>query len=108
MAIRFPAVSDAWDLPAPVIARLKAIGLKGDKGDKGNDGDPGPAGTANIATYPAGYMHARSKLNGAWQDRGTTRKDITVTWIGPLPAPPVVTSGTGGMYEGDMLFVTDS
>lgn len=108
MAIRFVTVDDALDFPAAIVARLKAIGLKGEPGADGKPGDPGPAGTANIATYPAGYMHARSKLNGAWQDRGTTRKDITVTWVGPLPAPPVVTTGTAGMYEGDILFVTET
>lgn len=35
-------------------------------------------------------------------NRTTTRTDIRILWIGPNPDPPVVSSGTAGMYDGDL------
>lgn len=99
MAIRFVTVNDALDLPAAIVARLKAVGLKGDKGDKGNDGDQGPAGVSNVFVV--------QKLNGAWPNRPNALKETVGFWIGPEPGPSVVTTGTGGMYESDMRFVTN-
>lgn len=120
------ANTEGWEPFAELRGAAGAAGAAGAKGDKGDKGDTGPAGpqgpagaagaagatgpagTASIATYPAGYVHARSKINGVWQDRGTTRADITVLWIGPEPSPAVVTTGTAGMYENDLRLVTVS
>lgn len=41
------------------------------------------------------------KSGGVWPARPTTRTDVLVFWIGPDPSPSIVTSGTGGMYNGD-------
>ena len=48
----------------------------------------------------------KAQNGGTWPDRPTSRTDVTVMWVGAEPSPPSVTSGTGGMYDHDLRFVT--
>lgn len=61
-----------------------------------------------IADLPAGSTITEYKSGGVWPARLTTRTDITVVWTGPDPAPAIVSSGTGGAYNGDKHDVTPS
>lgn len=80
-------------------------------GPRGPEGPMGPAGEAAmpvLSNMPAGYTHTVQKnASGTWPSRGTSRADIIVIWVGPEPSPPVVTSGTAGMLNGDIRLVTE-
>lgn len=63
---------------------------------------------ATIADLPAGSVITVYKSGGTWPARPTTRSDITVVWTGTLPGPAIVSSGTGGAYNGDKHDITPS
>lgn len=66
------------------------------------------ATTAFVKTFvfdytqlPPGSLAGIIHWSGATPVRPSTRTDIYFDWEGPMPDPPIVTSGTAGMYEGD-------
>ena len=64
-------------------------------------------GTLNADRLTPGSSLTVHKSGTSWPDRPTTRTDITVHWVGPDPSPSIVSSGSGGMYENDIRFLTD-
>lgn len=63
--------------------------------------------TVSLNDLPAGSNLIISKVAGVWPARPTTRSDIVVTWVGPIPDPTIVSSpATNGMYENDIRMVT--
>jgi hypothetical protein len=78
-----------------------------------SDPPAGGGGPVDIADLPAGSLVVVKKAAGIWPGgdadtgvRPTTRTDITVAWQGADPSPAIVGSGTGGMYEGDVRWIT--
>jgi len=71
--------------------------LKGAKGDKGDTGDAGTGGGST-----ANALLVVSKTGSTWPARPSSSSTTVVMWIGADPDPAVVTSGTGGMYAGDV------
>ena len=59
------------------------------------------SGTLAVAQAPPGSMIAVIKSGSTWPARPTVRADIVINWIGADPSPPLVTSGTSGMYASD-------
>lgn len=55
---------------------------------------------ATYADLPAGTILGviKSSTSG-WPSRPTSRSDLIFFWIGPSPAPTIVSSGTGGMID---------
>lgn len=64
------------------------------------------SGTVNPLRSAVATVFRVRKVAGVWPARPTSRTDVTVEWIGPNPSPPIVTSGTGGMYELDSRGIT--
>lgn len=92
---------------SPVTPSAGTPIVRGIPGPEGPRGPAGPAATVSLSNVPAGYTHTRVKSSaGVWPARGTSRTDITVIWIGADPSPAIVTTGTTGMYEGDVRLVT--
>lgn len=74
-----------------------------------NNGYAGLDSSSRIAyaQLPAGSTVKVDKSGGTWPARPTTRTDICVIWSGADPSPSIVTSpSTGGMYEGDVRWIT--
>lgn len=61
----------------------------------------GGGGGVTVENLPAGSVVMVKKTGTTWPARPTTRTDLVVVWQGTEPSPPIVTSGTGGMYSGD-------
>ena len=60
-----------------------------------------PGGAVTYETVPAGATFTIDRSGGAWPARPTARTDVVIRWRGVSPAPPLVASGTAGMYAGD-------
>lgn len=61
--------------------------------------------TVAISDLPAGVALFVRKSGATWPPRPSTLTDYLVFWVGQSPFPPVVTSGTAGMYAGDVAVV---
>ncbi len=56
-----------------------------------------------ITDLPSGSVFAFSKIAGVWQNRPTSRTDVSCLAIGAAPGPAIVTPpALNGMYEGDV------
>ena len=53
-----------------------------------------------------GSVQYARKTGGAWPTRPTASPDVVVLWIGADPSPAIVGSGTGGMLNGDVRWIT--
>lgn len=60
-----------------------------------------PGGAVTYETVPAGSTFTLDRSGGAWPARPTARTDVVIRWRGVAPPPPLVASGTAGMYAGD-------
>ena len=60
-----------------------------------------PGGAVTYETVPAGATFTIDRSGGAWPARPTARTDVVIRWRGVSPPPPLVTSGTTGMYSTD-------
>lgn len=65
------------------------------------------AQAVTYANLPAGStLTVLKDPTTGWPARPTARADIIVAWKGPDPSPAIVSSGTGGMLNGDYRLVT--
>ncbi len=62
---------------------------------------PPGGGSVTYETVPPGSTFTLDRSGGAWPARPTARTDVVIRWRGVSPAPPLVASGTAGMYAGD-------
>lgn len=76
--------------------------------DVEDNGVGGGLTSVTLANLPAGVALMVAKASGTWPARPTTRADLFCIWVGPVPAPAIVSSGTGGMYPNDLHISTVS
>jgi len=75
----------------------------------------GAAPSGATDSVPKSYVDAQDvasprvlsavKASGTWPARPTSNPSTVVMWIGADPDPAVVTTGTAGMYAGDIRIV---
>jgi hypothetical protein len=104
-AIGMTSVGSSVATAADLAAAQSAIGLGTVAADVAAAVAAGNA-AITAARLPAGSKMTVRKSGGVWGPRPTTRTDIIVEWIGTNPSPPIVTTGTGGMYAGDQRGIT--
>jgi hypothetical protein len=87
--------STEWD--EPLVAAIYDVSDRIDQEvvDRAN-ADQTTSGPVAIANLPATSILVIAKSGSTWPTRPTSRTDIRVAWLGPDPAPNIVTSGTAG------------
>lgn len=60
------------------------------------------SGVFAIGRIPVSVMLSVKKSGSTWPNRPTSDPAVVVQWIGADPSPSIVTTGTAGMYEGDL------
>lgn len=105
-----PYTTQTWqdNAPAPngqvTAARLNHIeaGI-----DAATDTADSAMTVVTVDDLPGGFVQVARKTGGVWPARPTARSDVTVFWLGALPAPSIAGSGTGGARDGiDVHLVT--
>lgn len=89
------------------IGPIGTTGLTGPIGPAGPAGPIGPAGPAGTGTGGTGTVMSMKRVNSTtWEARPSSNAAILVLVVGADPSPPVITTGTAGMYAGDVRIVT--
>ena len=61
-----------------------------------------PVSAADLTNVPMTAV----KSGATWPARPTTSTSTVVFWVGADPSPPIVGSGTGGMYNNDVRVIS--